>query len=161
MSPVPDPPRFRAMARRAGRDHTASSAAVAILKAQSLVARAIERALAAADLTLPQFNVLMELAATPDGALPLHQLTSRLIGTPPNTSWLSTKMEQAGLVVKGRDDRDARLVILAITDAGWSTLDRAAPLVFAAEQDLLQHYTPDELRTISTLLSRLIPPSPA
>lgn len=157
LSPTPDPPRFRAMARRAGRDHAASSAAVAILKAQSLVSRVVERALGSAGLTLPQFNVLMELAATPDGALPLHQLTSRLIGSAPNTSWLSTKMTQAGLVTKGKDDRDARVVILAITDDGWAALDRAAPLVFAAEQDLLQDYEPEELRTISTLLGRLFP----
>lgn len=150
------PARFREMTARARRDRVASAAAVAILRADSKVGRALERALATVGLTLPQFNVLMELASTAGGALPLHQLNSRLISTPPNTSWLSTKMEQAGLVTKGRDDRDARVVVMAITEAGWAALEEAAPLVFDAEHRLLGAYTRDELRTLGNLLGRLL-----
>ena len=159
MSPDPDPPRFRDLMRDAGRDRDASSAAVAILRADSRVGRAIERALGDAGLSLPQFNVLMELASTPDGALPLHELTRRLIGTPPNTSWLASRMQEAGLVTKGKDDRDSRVVVLAIAEPGWAALERAAPLVFRAEQDLLEGYSREELRLISGLLARLSAPT--
>jgi DNA-binding MarR family transcriptional regulator len=144
------------MARRARRNRNASAVAVAVLKADSRVAQTIERALAEAGLTLPQFNILMELAAVEGGALPLYELNRRLISTPPNTSWLSAKMETAGLVTKTRDSRDSRVVIMAITDQGWRMLEHAAPLVFTAEQRLLAEYSTDELRTLADLLGRLV-----
>lgn len=150
-----EPERFRDLARRSGRDRAASGAAVAILKADSRVAQTIERALLEAGLTLPQFNVLMELASTIGGALPLHELNRRLISTPPNTSYLSNKMEQARLVTKVRDRNDSRVVILSITEHGWRSLDEAATLVFRAERKLFASFTREELRLISTLLARL------
>ena len=156
-----EPSRFRALTRRARRDREASRAAVAILKADSRVGQALERALLAAGLTLPQFNILMELAAAEDGALPLYELNSRLISTPPNTSWLSTKMVDAGLVTKARDATDSRVVILALTEGGWTALEKAAPLVFGAERELLAAYSQDELRLLADLLGRVVtqPPS--
>src|SRR5688572_23670728 len=106
-----EPGRFRELTRRARRNREASRVAVAILKADSYVGQALERALLGAGLTLPQFNVLMELAAVDGAALPLYELNSRLINTPPNTSWLSSKMVDAGLVTKTRDATDSRVVI--------------------------------------------------
>ena len=155
-----EPSRFRELTRRAGRHREVSRAAVAILKADSRIGQALERALLRVGLTLPQFNVLMELASTENAALPLYELNSRLINTPPNTTWLSNKMEDAGLVTKRRSPADARVVILALTEAGWDALEGAAPLVFAAEQQLLDGFTRDELRTISRLMGRLIQPVP-
>jgi DNA-binding MarR family transcriptional regulator len=150
-----EPDRFRELARRAGRDRDVSRAAVAILKADSRVSQALERSLSEAALTLPQFNVLMELAATPGGALPLFDLNARLVATPPNTSWITTRMEKAGLATKRRDSGDARVVILALTEAGWAALERALPLVVQAEQGLLAAYDREELRAVATLLDRL------
>lgn len=151
-----EPRRFRELTRRARRDRDASRVAVGILKADSRVAQALERGLLEAGLTLPQFNVLMELAATDGAALPLYELNSRLISTPPNTSWLSSKMVDAGLVTKTRDANDARVVILALTEEGWNALERAAPLAFSAERQLLSDYTKDDMRALADLLGRLV-----
>lgn len=151
-----EPRRFRELTRRAGRDRDVSRAAITILKADSRVGQALERALLKADLTLPQFNVLMELASTEGAALPLYALNSRLINTPPNTSWLSNKMVEAGLVTKTRDAADSRVVILSLTEAGWSALERGAPAVFGAERQLLGGYSKSELRSLGDLLGRLV-----
>lgn len=150
-----EPERFRELSRRAGRDRDVSRVAVAILKADSRVSQALERALAEADLTLPQFNVLMELAATPGAALPLYELNARLVATPPNTSWITTRMEKAGLVTKRRDAGDARVVILALTEAGWEALERALPFVVEAEGRLLAGCDRKDLRALAALLDRL------
>ena len=147
--------RFGDLMRRAGRNQDASRAAVSILRADSKVGQVLERALACAGLSLPQFNVLMELASSAGAALPLHELTARLISTPPNISWLSTRMEGAGLVTKARDRNDSRVVILELTESGWVTLARAAPLVFEAEKKLLGAYSCDELRDLADLLDPL------
>jgi DNA-binding MarR family transcriptional regulator len=120
------------------------------------VSQVLERALAGVGLTLPQFNVLMELASASEAALPLYELNSRLISTPPNTSWLSQRMEDAGFVTKARDTGDSRVVILRLTERGWAKLDDAAPLVFEAEKKLLGTYSPDELRHLADLLDPIV-----
>lgn len=150
------PERFKELMKRSKRDWDASRAAVAILRADSKVAQVIERALGRADLTLPQFNVLMELASSPGATLPLYELTSRLTSTPPNVSWLVTRMEEAGLVGKQRDVSDSRVVLVKLTNRGWATLGRAAPVVFAAEKELLAGYPRDELRRLAEMLARVL-----
>lgn len=150
-----EPERFRGMTAAAGRDRDASRAAVEILRAASRVSRVIDAALSQAGLTLPQFNILMELASTPDASLPLYEVNARLISSPPNTSWLTTKMQQAGLVTKTRAHHDARVVELALTDDGWAALERAMPPVFAAEINLLADYTRDELCDLAQLCGKL------
>jgi DNA-binding MarR family transcriptional regulator len=142
--------------RRAERNTEVSRTAVSILRADSKVSQILERALAGAGLTLPQFNVLMELASAPDGALPLYELNSRLISTPPNTSWLSKRMEEAGLVTKCRGTDDCRVVILSLTEQGWQVLETAAPLVFRAEKHLLGAYSRDQLCRLADLLDPVI-----
>ena len=149
-------PRFRDLMRRAGRDQDASRVAVSILKADSRVAQSLERSLAGADMTLPQFNVLMELAASPDAALPLYEINSRLISTPPNTSWLCSRLEERGLVTRRRHPDDARVVLVELTDKGWSGLAKAAPIVFQAEKELLQGYSKTEMRSLAAMLDRLL-----
>lgn len=150
-----EPKQFRDLMERSMRDREASRVAVSILKADSKVAQTIERALADAGMTLPQFNFLMELAASPEGALPLFEINARLISTPPNTSWLCARMEEARLVKRRRDPNDGRVVIVELTKKGWSALGKATPLVFQAEKDLLASYSRSELKTLSTLLARL------
>jgi DNA-binding MarR family transcriptional regulator len=153
-----EPERFGQMTAAAGRNRDASRAAVEILRAGSRVSRVIDAALSKAGLTLPQFNILMELASTSEASLPLYEVNARLISSPPNTSWLTKRMERAGLITKTRAHHDARVVELALTDDGWAALERAMPLVFSAEIDLLSDYTRDDLRDIARLLSRLTAP---
>jgi DNA-binding MarR family transcriptional regulator len=148
--------RFADMMRRAKRNRAASRTAVSILRADSKVSQTLERALACAGLTLPQFNVLMELASSPQGGLPLYELNSRLISTPPSTSWLTKRMEDAGLVTKDRCTPDSRVVILQLTEQGWAALDKAAPLVFEAEKRLLGSLSREELCQLAELLEPVI-----
>jgi MarR family transcriptional regulator, organic hydroperoxide resistance regulator len=153
---VVQPKRFRDIMRRSDRDVQASRVAVSIMKADSKIAQTLERALADADLTLPQFNVLMELAASPAGILPLYDVNARLISTPPSTSWLCTRMQQRGYVTRRRDVSDARVVRVALTEKGWAALARGAPLVFGAEKKLLSRYTRAELRSLADLVVPLV-----
>ncbi len=148
--------RFRALMQRAGRNRDASRVAVSILKADSRIGQVLERALSQVDMTLPQFNVLMELAASPEGTLPLYDLTARLISTPPNTSWLCKKMEESGYISKTRDATDSRVVLLELTERAWEALEQAAPVVIIAEKELLKDYSRDDLRRLGELLTPLL-----
>jgi DNA-binding MarR family transcriptional regulator len=154
-SSAAEPKGFRDLMERSKRDRDASRVAVSILKADSKVAQTIERALADAGMTLPQFNLLMELAASPEGALPLYEINARLISTPPNTSWLCARMEEARLIKRRPDPNDGRVVVVELTKKGWNALGRATPLVFQAEKELLAPYSRSELKTLAALLARL------
>ena len=151
-----EPKRFRELTRRGRRDRDASRVVVSILRADSKASQALERALAAAGLSLPQFNVLMVLAAAPDGALPIFELNARLVTSAPNMSWISNRMEERGLVKKRRDAADRRVVLIDLTDGGWAALERAAPLVFETEKELVAEYSPAEVKRLGDLLSRLL-----
>lgn len=150
------PKRFKDLMRRANRDWAASKVVVSILRADSKAAQAIERALAEVGLTLPQFNILMVLAASASGSLALFELNAQLVSTPPNTTWLTNRMQERGLVVKERDAEDGRVVLLELTELGWDALARAAPLVFDAEKELLSRFTRSEMKTLGNLLTRLL-----
>lgn len=150
------PKRFTDLMRGSRRDWSASRVVVSILRADSKAAQTLERALAQVDLSLPQFNVLMVLAASPEGSLPVFELNAQLVTTPPNMSWLSNRMEQRGLVRKRRDETDRRVVVIELTQRGWSALAAAAPIVFEAEKQLLARFSRAELRTLGDLLTRLL-----
>ena len=137
MATDPAPTRFEDLMHRSNRDRAASKAIVGILRADSKAAQALERALGKGGLTLPQFNVLMVLAASPEGRLPIFELNAQLVSTPPNTSWLSNRMQERGLVRKSKSPDDGRVVMLELTEKGWRALAKAAPLVFEAEKKLL------------------------
>lgn len=88
--------------------------------------------------------------------MPVFELNAQLVSTPPNTSWLSDRMQQRGLVKKSRSADDGRVVILELTEKGWDALGKAAPLVFEAERSLLSGFSRTELRTLGELLTRFL-----
>src|SRR5687767_8211831 len=138
------PRRFKDLMTRSSRDWDASRVIVSLLRADSKAGQALERTLSEAGLSLPQFNVLMVLASSPEGRMPTFELNAQLLSTPPNTSWLSDRMRERGLVRKSRSPDDGRVVILEITEKGWSALGKAAPLVFDAERAMLKGFSRQE-----------------
>lgn len=144
------------LARRSDRRWAASRVIVSMLRAESKAAQALERALAPAELSLPQFNILMVLAAAPDARLAMFELASQLVSSPPNLSWLTNRMEQRGLIRKRRYESDRRVVMVELTEKGWNLLGEAAPLVFDRERDLLRGFSAADLRTLGDLLQRFL-----
>ena len=138
------------------RDRAASKVIVSVLRADSKAAQALERALSEVDLSVPQFNVLMVLASSPGAKLPIFELNAQLVSTPPNTSWLSNRMQERGLVRKWRSPDDGRVVVLELTEKGWRALGDAAPLVFDAERELVKGFSRSDLKTLGELLGRLL-----
>lgn len=149
-------PRFKDLARKSNRSWGASRVIVSMLRAESKAAQALERALAAVDLSLPQFNILMVLAAAPAGRLPIFELTGQLVTSAPNMSWLTTRMDERGLIRKNRYDGDRRVVIVEITESGWDLLGAAAPLVFDSERELLRGFSAADRRALGDLLERFL-----
>ena len=150
--------RFESLMRASGRDPAVSRPIVALLRADGWVSRALEEALAPASLTLPKFNVLMELGSSPGGRLPLYEIVRRVVKSAPNISALVDRLETDGLVCRSRENSDRRVVTASITDEGWDALRRGAPALFDAEKRLLQDMPPTDRSTLAGLLEAIVEP---
>ena len=149
--------RFEDLMRSSGRDVAVSRPLLAIARADDLIGRELTEALGAVGLTPPKFNVLMELAAEPEGRLQLYEVARRLIRSAPNVTTLIDRLEADGLVRRERDGADRRVVYAEITERGWKALARGAPAVFEVERRLVGRMSAADRKTLTRLLLELGP----
>ncbi len=149
--------RFARLMRPSGRDVAARLTVRALLRAQGRVMAAMEEAVAAAGLTVPQFSVMMELANAPGGRLSLFEIGRRCMKSPPNITAIVDRLESAGLVRRSRDDADRRVVLAEITDAGWQTMGAAAPRMLAAQRRALDGLSDVDRASLTDLLEGVAP----
>jgi DNA-binding MarR family transcriptional regulator len=90
-----------------------------------------------------QLFVLTELGKTP--ALSLNDLASRTLTDQSSVSVVVTRLVEAGLVTRDRDERDARRLVLHLTKSGRALLRKAPPV---AQERLLNVFDrmPEEER---------------
>ena len=130
-----------------------------LVRTTAVLTDALEHVVKAAGLTLAQFNVLRILrGAGPDG-LCRNELRDRLLTRMPDVTRLLDRMEEAGLVVRERSDADRRLVRTRITAAGLDLLAGLDLPVAAEHRRLLGHLAPEELRTLTDLVTRARQPA--
>ena len=79
-----------------------------------------------------QLFVLTEMGKTP--AMSLGDLAARTRTDQSSVSVVVTRLVEAGLVTRDRDERDARRLVLHLTRSGRALLQRAAPV---AQEKLL------------------------
>jgi DNA-binding MarR family transcriptional regulator len=124
------------------------------VRTAAVLTDALERVVKPAGLTLAQFNALRILRGAEPGGLCRNELRDRLVTRMPDVTRLLDRLEQAGLVVRERSDADRRLVRTRITAGGLALLAEVDPAVRAEHRQLLGHLGPDDLRTLSDLLTR-------
>jgi DNA-binding MarR family transcriptional regulator len=125
-----------------------------VVRTAAVLTDALERVVKPAGLTLAQFNALRILRGAEPGGLCRNELRDRLVTRMPDVTRLLDRLEQAGLVVRERSDADRRLVRTRITAGGLALLAEVDPAVRAEHRQLLGHLGPDDLRTLSDLLTR-------
>ena len=75
--------------------------------------------------TLPRFDLLAQLERAPDG-LRMQELSSRLLVTGGNVTWLVGSLVQEGFVTRRRAADDGRSAIVKLTAAGRRYFTRMA-----------------------------------
>ena len=124
-----------------------------LLRTAAVLNDRFELMLKPAGITPQQFNVLRILrGAEPDG-LCRNELRDRMLSRMPDMTRLLDRMEEAGLVVRERGDRDRRLVRTHITPRGLEILASLDDQVVAEHQQALGHLTEEQLRTLIALLT--------
>jgi DNA-binding MarR family transcriptional regulator len=113
----------------------------------------MRESLAAVDLTMEEFKVLMELRSGPR----THGSLSRglEVSTGAMTNRLD-KLEREGLVSRARDPNDRRGVLLSLTQAGSERLDAYIDRGAHRERELLEGLSKTDKRRLNDLLAKLL-----
>jgi DNA-binding MarR family transcriptional regulator len=129
----------------------------ALLRVHAAVVPKLERALAAQQVPLAWYDVLLELNATPERRLRMTDLAARVVLSRERVSRVVDELERAGLVRRERNAEDKRSSLAVITPHGRARLRAAAPVYLAGiEQHYTSHLTDDEIRVLSAALGRVL-----
>jgi len=104
-------------------------------------------------LTLPQFDVMAQLARAPEG-LTFSELSRRLLVSAGNLTVIVSRLETGGLVLREVVERDRRSFLLTLTAAGRRRMATLAP---RHRRDLEKIFSPVPASTqdaLRTLLAR-------
>ncbi|MFJ9367751.1 MarR family winged helix-turn-helix transcriptional regulator [Nocardia sp. NPDC101769] len=124
---------------------------LAFLSASSLLERRLGRQLERdSGLSHPQYEILVRLAAAPDGELRMTELASTLLNSKSKLTYQVDQLEKAGLVARRSCRTDLRAVYARLTDAGRERLDQAAPgHVETVREFFIDAFTPEQLAAVA------------
>ncbi len=122
-----------------------------------LNARIGQQLQADSDLSLPDFQVLVHLTDTAERRLRVTELAREMQWEKSRLSHHLGRMEGRGLVRRESCPSDARGAFVALTRAGQSAIEEAAPGHVATVRRLLfEEMTPAELRTLTGVFARVL-----
>ncbi|SNS55591.1 DNA-binding transcriptional regulator, MarR family [Geodermatophilus pulveris] len=108
-------------------------------------------------LDVPSFDVLAALrrAGEPYQLTPTALMRTALVTSGAITQRLD-RLEQRGLITRGRSEEDGRAVVVTLTAAGLAALDDTLPDHLETERRLLAGLSDDDQEALAGLLRRLL-----
>src|SRR3954462_888684 len=108
-------------------------------------------------LDAPSFDVLAALrrAGEPYQLTPTALMRTALVTSGAITQRLD-RLEEKGLITRGRSDADGRAVVVTLTETGRKALDAALPDHLETERQLLDGLSDAERAQLADLLRRLL-----
>lgn len=128
------------------------------LRLSALLPGALHRQLQTdADLSLPDFDVLVQLTDTPDARVRVTDLARGLHWERSRASHHVTRMEGRGLVQREECPDDKRGAFVVLTEKGRGVIDRAAPAHVAAVRRLVfDAITPQETAVLAAVTDKVL-----
>ena len=109
-------------------------------------------------LTSPtQYNILRILRGE-GKPLPILEIASRTITVVPGITGLIDRLERAGFVNRLRCEKDRRVIYVALTDQGMTTLAALDEPLVALHHKLVGHLSQGELKELIRLLEKVREP---
>jgi DNA-binding MarR family transcriptional regulator len=106
-------------------------------------------------LTLPQFDVLAELARADAGGFTFVELSRLLLVTSGNLTGIVDRLQEQRLVERRPDAKDRRVIRVALTEKGRRVTDEVLPAHAADIEEILSFMPRTALTQLSELLGRL------
>jgi DNA-binding MarR family transcriptional regulator len=136
---------------------TQEEAALSVLRTSDQLQIRLARLFREYGLTPSQYNVLRILRGE-GKPLPVLEIASRTITVVPGITGLIDRLEQAGFVNRVRCEKDRRVIYVALTDQGATTLAALDEPLGALHQKLLGHLSQAELKELIRLLEKVREP---
>lgn len=128
-------------------------AALSVLRTSDQLQIRFARLLREHGLTPSQYNVL-RIVRGEGKPLPILEIASRTITVVPGITGLIDRLEQAGFVNRLRCEKDRRVIYVALTDHGTTTLTALDEPLVALHRKLLGHLSQGELKDLIRLLEK-------
>jgi DNA-binding MarR family transcriptional regulator len=129
-------------------------AALSVLRTSDQFEIRLARLLREYGLTPSQYNILRILRGE-GKPLPILEIASRTITVVPGITGLIDRLEQAGFVNRLRCDKDRRVIYVALTDQGITTLANLDEPLAEFHRKLLGHLSGVELKELIRLLEKV------
>src|SRR5919106_986522 len=132
-----------------------------LLRVHSALVKALDAELVAAhDLPLSSYEVLINLQAAPDRRRRMADLADSVLLSRSGMTRLVDRLERDGLLVRDTCDSDGRGTFAVLTDAGDALLARArATHLDGVRERFLRHFSEAELRQLAGYWERVLPGS--
>lgn len=103
-------------------------------------------------LSISTLNVLRILRGARPHALSSARISERMVARDPDLTRLLDKLEKVGLIEKKRDEKDRRVVNVAITAEGVRVVEAASDDITIRLREEFSHMTKKQLDTLADLL---------
>ena len=132
-----------------------------LLRVHSALVKALDAELLAAhDLPLSSYEVLINLRAAPDRRRRMADLADSVLLSRSGMTRLVDRLERDGLLVRDTCDSDGRGTFAVLTDAGEALLTRArATHLDGVRERFLRRFSEAELRQLAGFWNRVLPGS--
>ena len=108
------------------------------------------------DITLAEYDVLLQLSFAPDGRLRMTELSDRVRLSPSGLTRLVDRLVRSGLVKRGRCASDRRGSYAILTAAGRGRLRRASPVhLRGIREHFSKRLSPAQLEAVAEALEPL------
>ncbi|MBV8430007.1 MAG: winged helix-turn-helix transcriptional regulator [Solirubrobacterales bacterium] len=127
------------------------------LQSHAAILRQLDAELASAHgMTTRDYEVLLYLAQAPDRQLPMSALATSTMLTRSGITRLIDGLVRAGWIERVACAKDARVSYARLTDVGYGKLrDAGCTHVASIQRLFLEHFSPEEVDQLASLLSRL------
>lgn len=126
----------------------------------SVLAHQLDRDLDAHAITRSEFDILGALARA-DRPLRASEVVSTTMLSGASITKLGDRLAELGLLRRRKSERDGRVVLLELTEAGRDLVDAQFPKRLARDAAALAELTPQERSTLVTLLRKISRSLPA
>ena len=110
-----------------------------------------------ADLSLSDFDVLIQLGLSEGARLRMSELARKALISRSGMTRRAGQLEERGLVARQPDPADRRSVVLTLTEEGGRVLRAALPVHFSGvHAHFLDRLTDEELSTLSNVLQKVV-----
>ena len=126
-----------------------------LARCRNLMMREMRRSVERWNLTMPQFDVLAELARAPEQGFTFVELSRLLLVTSGNLTGIIDRLEADGLVKREAELTDRRVTRMRLTAAGKRRMDEILPLHANDVAHMLAAIPRERLALLNELLGEL------